>query len=111
METLINGQFFGWDDEKAALNWQKHHVAFEDAILVFEDENRVEDYDELYSDEEDRWQVIGMVNEILFVIYTERGERLIIISTREANSRKRRLYYGNGNLFPAQRREAHPGTT
>ncbi|MBR3746148.1 MAG: BrnT family toxin [Selenomonadaceae bacterium] len=42
-----------------------------------------------------------MVNKVLFVIYTERGERLRIISAREANSRERRQYYGNSNLFPA----------
>ena len=101
METLISGQLFEWDDEKAELNWQKHHVAFEDAVLVFEDENRIEEYDDLHSDEEDRWQVIGMVNHVLFVIYTERGESLRIISAREANIRERRRYYGNGNLFPA----------
>ena len=99
METLISGRYFEWDDEKAESNWKKHKIAFEDAILVFEDENRVEEFDELHSDEEDRWQVIGMVNKILFVVYTERGETSRIISAREANKTERRKYYGNSEVF------------
>ena len=67
--------------------------------MVFEDENRVEEFDELHSDEEDRWQVIGMINKILFVVYTERGETSRIISARETNKTERRKYYGNSEIF------------
>ena len=33
---------FEWDDKKAAINLQKHGVSFETAILVFQDEDRIE---------------------------------------------------------------------
>ena len=71
MKTVIANQNVEWDDKKAAINRQKHGIEFEDAALVFADENRVERYDEKHSQDEDRWQVIGMVNDVLFVVYTE----------------------------------------
>lgn len=42
---------------------------------------------------EERWQVIGMVDDILFVIYTEREDRIRLISARRANKNERRKYY------------------
>lgn len=44
--------------------------------------------------EEDRFITIGMANEILFVVYTERQENIRLISARLANAQERRLYYG-----------------
>jgi len=44
---------FEWDEEKAAINLKKHKVAFEDAIYVFQDDNRIEFYDAEHSDRED----------------------------------------------------------
>ena len=98
METTINNMLFEWDDEKNRINLRKHGVDFTDAAQVFFDENRIEQPDEFHSDDEDRWQVIGMVEEILFVIYTEREDRTRIISARKANKRERRIYYDNGDL-------------
>ena len=82
-----------WDEEKAAANWKKHRVNFEDAMRVFEDDNRIEFYDVAHSDEEDRYNTIGMVRDVLFVVYTERGEYIRIISARKANHKEERLYY------------------
>lgn len=90
---LIDNRFFEWDDDKAELNWKKHHVDFNDAAKVFNDPNRIEDFDEEHSIYEDRWQVIGMVDDILFVVYTERGEFTRLISARKANALERRKYY------------------
>ena len=67
METIINNQTFQWDDEKAELNWQKHRINFEDAALVFADENRIERFDYEHSADEDRYITIGKVENILFV--------------------------------------------
>lgn len=93
MKTEINGRFFEWDDEKAALNWRKHRVDFNDAAKVFNDPYRIEEFDEEHSDYEDRWQIIGMIDDILFVIYTERGEYTRLISARKATAIERRKYY------------------
>ena len=65
METTINDIVFEWDDEKNRINLRKHKIDFSDAAQVFFDENRIERLDEKHLDEEDRWQVIGMVDEIL----------------------------------------------
>ena len=83
METIIANQKVEWDDKKAAINRQKHGIEFEDAALVFADENRVERYDEKHSQDEDRWQVLGMVNDILFVVYTERKDAVRLIMERK----------------------------
>lgn len=99
METTINNMLFEWDEEKNRINKRKHKISFETAANVFFDENRIEQLDEFHSDEEERWQVIGMVDEILFVIYTERDDKTRIISARRADKKERRMYYGNGNVY------------
>ena len=84
---------FEWDENKAAVNWKKHRVDFNDAMRVFEDKNRQEFYDIAHSDNEDRYITIGKVRDILFVVYTERGEYIRIISARRANPKERKLYH------------------
>jgi len=90
---------FEWDSEKTLINKRKHKISFETAANVFFDDNRVELRDEEHSDDEDRWQVIGKVDDILFVIYTDRETKTRIISARKANKAERRMYYGNGDLY------------
>ena len=85
---------FVWDSEKAEKNLKKHKIAFEDAALIFFDENRFDDYDELHSDFEERIKTVGRINGILAVIYTERGEKNRIISARNATKREEAQYYG-----------------
>lgn len=99
IEYQSNEQIFEWDSEKAQINKRKHKVSFETAANVFFDENRIELRDEEHSDDEDRWQVIGAVDEVLFVVYTDREDRTRIISARKANKAERRIYYGNGDLY------------
>lgn len=50
---------FEWDDAKEKINISKHGIDFSTAALVFNDENRIEKYDELHSDSEDRYITIG----------------------------------------------------
>ena len=84
---------FEWDSEKADVNFKKHKVHFEDAALVFFDDNRLEDYDESHNDEEDRNKIVGKVGKILVVIYTERSEKYRIISARTATKKEQEDYY------------------
>ncbi len=84
---------FEWDEEKARSNYIKHGVRFETAAHVFEDENLLEYYDAYHSGPEDRYQVIGKVNQILFVVYTERKERIRLISARKATKMERKRYH------------------
>ena len=69
---------------------------------IFNDPFRIEQYDELHSGIEDRWQALGKSRDILFVVYTERGNKNRIITAREAEPEERRIYYGQcnkGNWF------------
>ena len=99
VERTVNNQIFQWDSEKAELNWQKHTVSFEDAALVFADENRIERFDDEHSDDEDRYITIGKVNSILFVIYNERSEITRLISARRATAKERRDYYAGNESY------------
>ncbi|MBR2178860.1 MAG: BrnT family toxin [Selenomonadaceae bacterium] len=96
-EIEIENFQFEWDDEKNIKNYKKHKIYFEDAAFVFLDDYRIEDYDELHSDEEDRIKVIGKVAKVLVVIYTERGEKFRLISARYANKDDEEEYYGQFN--------------
>ena len=50
-------------------------------------------YDFEHSVDEDRYIAIGKVAEVLFVVFTERKERIRIISARLATEKERVLYY------------------
>lgn len=92
MRAEIIGRTFQWDDDKARRNKIKHGISFETVALVFEDENRIERYDEEHSVDEDRWITVGKVGDILFVVYTERGKDIRLISARAADEDERREY-------------------
>ena len=79
---------------KNRVNIKKHGISFETAALVFADDERIEYYDKLHSQAEDRYVVLGCVQGILYVVYTMRGEAVRLISARMANQTERKIYYG-----------------
>ncbi len=95
----MSERIFEWDDEKASRNIKKHGVHFEDAALVFDDADRIEEYDVEHSVDEDRWITIGMVDAVLYVVYTERGEATRLISARKATPHERRRYYDHQEMY------------
>jgi hypothetical protein len=84
---------FEWDEEKNIINKSKHKISFETAAHVFDDPAYIEMYDFEHSKDEDRYVAIGMVGDILFVVFTERKEKIRLISARLATEKERRLYY------------------
>jgi uncharacterized DUF497 family protein len=85
---------FEWDDEKAAQNLANHGVSFEAARLAFSDAFAVVREDRRQNYGEDRFILLGMVQErVLTVSYTMRDERVRIISARFAEPRERRRYH------------------
>lgn len=90
---------FEWDEQKEELNIRKHHISFNIAKRVFNDINRIEIYDVQHSIDEDRYNTIGMVEDVLFVVYTERKETIRLISARLATEKERSLYYDNSNII------------
>jgi uncharacterized DUF497 family protein len=88
------GDLFEWDDEKALANVESHGVYFEEARTVFEDTYSITERDEVNSDFEDRYVTIGLslISRVLFVVHTERTERIRIISARRATPSERAAY-------------------
>ena len=99
MEIQSGDKIFEWDENKNRINKHKHKIDFRTAIRVFEDENRKEYYDFEHSIEEDRYKVYGKIDDVLVVIYTERGIKTRIISARKAKPAERKKYYGNSDLY------------
>jgi uncharacterized protein len=85
---------FEWDDDKNAANYAKHGVSFEQARLVFKDAFAIGEYDDRADYGEERLIIIGMAEGVLiFVAYTERDDRVRIISARRATSHEQSDYY------------------
>jgi len=85
---------FEWDAQKARDNEQKHHVSFPEASEVFDDDHSSSVPDPDHSADEDRFLIFGISKQgrHLVVSYTERGERIRLISARQMTSRERRAY-------------------
>jgi uncharacterized protein len=85
---------YEWDEEKNQKNESKHGISFEVAVEVFSDANAVIQFNRNI-DGEIRDQIIGsLANEIivLFVVFTNRREKIRLISARKANKRERAIY-------------------
>jgi uncharacterized protein len=85
---------FEWDEDKAESNRHKHGVPFEEAKTVFGDPLSVTIEDLRQSRSERRYIDIGISSEerLLVVVYTERGEAMRLISSREATRAERKIY-------------------
>jgi uncharacterized DUF497 family protein len=90
----VQSELFEWNDEKAANNLREHDVNFEEAKTVFEDPFAITIHDDLHSDDEDRSIILGLslLARVLLVVYTERRERIRIISARKATPSERSQY-------------------
>jgi uncharacterized protein len=85
---------FEWHAAKAEANLQAHGVSFESAKAVFKDPFAVERVDDREDYGEERFIITGMADghALLFVAYTEREERIRIISARRATQREQDDY-------------------
>lgn len=112
----LGGLLFEYDPERNRKNIQKHGISFKGTAQIFFDYDRIELYDEVHSEEEDRYNTIGdtsagnvtitgnlekdfhRADDILFkVVIGENGrsaETIRLISARLATSFERGGYYG-----------------
>ena len=91
-------RIFEWDEEKAAANYRKHGIRFEDAVSVFHDPNIYTEQDR-FENGEYRWQSIGFATPSLMLLlvahsfqYDEHTEIVRIISARQATKQERKKY-------------------
>ena len=79
---------FEWDESKNRGNHRKHGVWFDEAQTIFFDEHAVEFYDDVHSEWEDRFLLLGVSTKlrVLLVCHCLRGEGSVIriISARKA---------------------------
>jgi uncharacterized protein len=82
-----------WDPNKAATNLQKHGVRFSDGEAVLFDPNALS-FEDTTAQGEQRFVVIGMDHfwRLLVVVYTDRGNRIRLISARSATRSERQKY-------------------
>ena len=85
---------FDWDPEKAAANLKRHDVSFDEASTVWNDYFNIELFDHDHSVEENRFLMIveSAEQRLLIISFTERGNRVRIISARELTPKERREY-------------------
>ncbi len=85
---------FEWDEEKAGANLEKHGVSFEEAQTVFYNPLYVDFYDPDHSFDEHRYVLIGESGRgrLLMVSYTEKGDVIRLISSREVTPAERKAY-------------------
>lgn len=83
---------FEWDEAKSRRNLNERGFGFEYAARIFSG-STLEKPDNRREYGEVRIQAIGrVINDILFVVYTDRGDARHIISARLASRKERRLW-------------------
>jgi len=84
---------FEWDNAKAAENIRNHGVRFAEAVLAFRDNFAIDYLDDIdYG--EDRFIHIGRSGgQLLTIVYTERADRIRIISARRSTKHEQENYY------------------
>ena len=85
---------FEWDEKKLRTNLSKHGVSFNEASTTFDDRLYIDFYDPDHSEKEQRY-IIFVTSErgrLLMVSYTERGNKIHIISARKATPAERESY-------------------
>lgn len=84
---------FQWDSEKAAQNYEKHGISFEDAVGIFARPHFTQRSDRKG---ERRWIAVGRLEgRLITVVYTRRAGDIRVISARRSRSDERRQYSKN----------------
>lgn len=84
---------FDWNPEKAAINYEKHGVSFDEAKTVFYDECAVLFDDPDHSQNEDRFLILGISQNLRLLLVShcmrENDNIIRIISARKAGKKGR----------------------
>jgi uncharacterized protein len=87
---------FVWDEHKDEANRRKHGVSFEEAQTVFFDENAIQYFDPVHTEEEDRFLLLGLSFRLRILMvchcYRESEDVIRIISARRATKNEGRAY-------------------
>lgn len=92
--SLLDGvSGFEWDDANIA-HIARHNVGPEEAEQVFFDTDNALDEDIKHSTVEKRFIIIGKTEKgrLLYQVFTRRGDKIRVISSRDINKRELALY-------------------
>ena len=88
---------FEWDENKNAINKNKHNITFEEAQTVFYDEMALVIDDPDHSELEDRFIILGQSSQAKLLVvchcYRESDTVIRIISARKATKTESSQYY------------------
>ena len=85
---------FEWNEAKANDNYVKHGISFDLASKAFNDPFAIEFLDQRRDYAEERFVILGMVDHhLLYVAYTEREDRIRMISARRATKYEQEYYF------------------
>ncbi len=88
-----------WDAAKVVANWRDHGVTFDQAAKAISELFAVAWIDERQAYGEERFNLLRMCEGvILHVTYTERGERIRIISARRAVRHEQDHYFRENSV-------------
>jgi uncharacterized DUF497 family protein len=89
---------FEWDEDKSNACFRLRGFDFVYAAFAFADQDRMTRQDNRFSYGEDRYELIGRIEDRLYVlIYTPRNDGIRIISARKANLREVERYENRSN--------------
>jgi uncharacterized DUF497 family protein len=85
---------FEWDGRKRIRNIRSHSVDFTEAEETFDDGHAFVQFDARHSEAEDRFFILGKTGRgrLLMTVFTQRGSKVRIISSRRATRREARGY-------------------
>lgn len=85
---------FEWDKGNDEKNFLKHKVTNKESEEVFFDENKIVLKSKSKTFKEERYIVIGKSknNRLLYIVFTDRKNKIRVISARDINKKERRFY-------------------
>lgn len=87
---------FEWDEKKNEINKSKHGLSFDTAKFIFLDPDYIDLFDEKHSTkDEERHIIIGLVEEVLFVVCVFQTDSIRIIPCRLATKEEEKFYYAH----------------
>ena len=94
MQVISKPVEFLWDKGNKDKNQEKHSVGNTEAEEVFFDNRKVIIRDTLHSDKEERFIVLGKTKKrrLLYIVFTNRADKIRIISARDLNIKERMFY-------------------
>lgn len=93
-EQLAQATGFEWDAGNLEKNWHTHQVSAAECEQVFFNQPLVAAPDVAHSEQEPRYFLLGQTAaaRLLFVVFTERGTLIRVISARDMSRKERRVY-------------------